>query len=211
MRGYGWVLKVHRTSALFLLIFLTGHMVNHLWALAGVESHIAFMNVARFIYRSWLVEPLIVLSVIVQSVTGFIQLRHVWGRWPTVWHKIQIFSGLYLMLFMINHTVAIFITLRTVFELDSNFYAAAAGLLIAPLHWFFIPYYALGVIALFAHIASFIYFRMSYNKVKREKIAFGFILSGFAVSFLIVAAFGGFLYDIELPENVRKAYEKFVS
>ncbi len=210
MRQYRGVLTVHRTSALILLVFLAVHLLNHLMALGGVKYHIAYMDLARMIYRSPIIEPVIVLAVITQSVTGIIQLRQTWKRWPTLWHKIQIFSGLYLLFFIINHTIAIFITIRTLLNIDSNFYSAAAGLNIAPLHWFFIPYYALGVMALFAHIASYLYFRLSYDTATRRKIAYSITLSGVAISTLIIAAFSGVFYEIELPENVRTALEKMI-
>ena len=210
MRPYQMSLLTHRILALILLVFLALHLTNHLVALWGVEAHRAFMDVARVVYRSALVEPVLILAVIAQCVTGGIQLRQKWRRWPSVWHKLQYFSGAYLLFFLINHTIAILLTLRTWLKLDTDFYVAAGTLTINPLQWFFVPYYALGVIALFVHIGSHLYFRFNIEKINRQRLGYAVISSGVIVSALIVATFSGVFFDIDLPQNVRDAYERFV-
>ncbi len=210
MRLYPISLKLHRFSAVLLLAFVSVHLINHLAAIFGVEVHKAFMETLRLVYRAPLLEVLLILAVAVQCVTGFIQLRQTWGRWPSVWHKVQIFSGAYLLFFMINHTVAILFTLRIWLGVDSDFYAAAGGLLIDPLHWFFVPYYLLGVAAFFAHIASFLYFKVRMIRDSRNGISYAVMGGGIVVSVLIVLTFSGAFYEIELPETIRSSYEQMI-
>lgn len=210
MQLYPISLKLHRFSAALLLLFVGVHLTNHLAAIFGVEVHKAFMEAVRLVYRAPLLEALLILAVVVQCVTGFIQLRQTWRRWPSIWHKVQIFSGAYLLFFMINHTVAILFTLRIWLEVDSNFYAAAGGLLIDPLYWFFVPYYLLGVAAFFAHIASFLYFKVRLIRDSRNGISYTVMVSGIVISVLIVMIFSGVFYKIELPESIRGSYEQMI-
>jgi hypothetical protein len=49
---------------------------------------------------------------------------------------------------------------RFFLNLDTNFYFGVAGVISFPFNLFFIPYYALAIIAFFAHIACIHYIKM---------------------------------------------------
>ena len=42
----------HRASAVVLGAFAVAHLLNHIWGLGGAGAPIAFMDVARGVYRS---------------------------------------------------------------------------------------------------------------------------------------------------------------
>lgn len=210
LNKYAWVLKIHRLSAVVLLIFISLHLINHISAVRSVEAHRMVMEAFRVIYRTPLIEPVLIFLVVVQSVTGGMQLRNTWRKWPHIWHKVQFFSGAYLLFFLTNHTIAVLFTLRILLELDSDFYAAAGGLHVEPLQWFFIPYYLLAVIAFFAHIASYVYFKVRLVRDSRSQVSSVILTGGVILSVFIVGAFSGLFYEVELPDNVRKSYEQMI-
>src|SRR5213592_2524911 len=57
---------LHRTSAILIAAFACLHVANHLASLAGIPSHIAFMEAARKLYRQPAVEFPLLLSVAFQ-------------------------------------------------------------------------------------------------------------------------------------------------
>ena len=207
MHARRWVRTVHRVSAVPLAIFLAMHLLNHVVALWGVAAHLAFMDGARLVYRSPALEPMLLAAALVQIVTGIEQVRAGWRTRRGFWPKTQAASGLYLAFFLANHTFWVLVA-RLGYGLDSNFYLAATFLTIWPLPFLFAPYYALGVFALFAHLACAAHFRMggrTGDRIGRAFVACGAVLAG-----VIVAAFMGAFYDIHLPPAYRALIEPFL-
>lgn len=99
-----------------------------------------------------LVEPLLLLAILAQIYTGAGFVRRRW-RMRHVWLKVQLYSGGYLVFFLLNHSFAALQT-RYGLGLDTNFLWAAATVNISPYKWFFAPNYALAVIAIFAQIGA---------------------------------------------------------
>lgn len=197
----------HRVSAALLALFLAAHLVNHVAALWGVAAHLAFMAGARLVYRSPVLEPLLLVAALVQIVTGVEQVRAGWGARRGFWQRTQAVSGLYLAFFLANHTLWVLVA-RLGYGLDSNFYLAATFLTIWPLPFLFAPYYALGVFALFAHLACAAHFRIqgrTGDRVGQAFVACGAVLAG-----VIVAVFMGAFHDIHLPPAYRALVEPFL-
>ena len=159
MHAKRWIRIAHRVSAALLAIFLAVHLLNHVAGLWGVAAHIAFMEGARLVYRSPALEPLLLAAALVQIVSGVEQVRAGWGTRRGVWQRTQAVSGLYLAVFLANHTFWVLVA-RLGYGLDSNFYLAATFLTIWPLPILFAPYYAIGVLASFAHLACAAHFRI---------------------------------------------------
>jgi succinate dehydrogenase/fumarate reductase cytochrome b subunit len=202
-----WVRITHRISAAVLATFLAVHLFNHVVGLWGVGAHIAFMEKARLAYRSPILEPLLMAAVLVQIATGVEQVRAGWGTRRGFWPRMQVISGLYLAFFLANHTFWVFVA-RLGYGLDSNFYLAAAFLTIEPLPILFAPYYALGVFALFAHLACAAHLRIHGRAGNR--IAQTFIGCGAVVACVSVAVFMGAFHDIHLPPAYRALVEPFL-
>jgi len=184
--------RIHRVLAGLLGLFILGHLMVHLSALWGIEAHLLALSLMRNAYRNVLIEPLLLLAIMAQIYTGVGFLRRRWRmRGRNLWLKIQLFSGGYLVFFMLNHTVAALLT-RYGLGLDTNFYWAAATVNISPFKWFFAPYYALAIIAIFAHIGASL-------QQKQVRVGLVALIAGPAIAGLILVAFMGGLYEIDLP------------
>jgi succinate dehydrogenase/fumarate reductase cytochrome b subunit len=206
MRSKGSVLLIHRGSAAVLITFAAVHLANHLAGLRGVEAHLAFMDAARSVYRAPFVEPFLLLAVLVQLLTGLAQLRAGRSR-SDFWSRLQAVSGGYLLFFLAIHTLAI-LAARGWFGLDSNFFLAAAVLTIPPLPLLFAPYYALGILALFAHIACAVHFRI--HGENGDRVAKSLLVAGAILAPIIVAVFTGAVHDIYLPPAYRELVAQFL-
>jgi hypothetical protein len=133
-------------------MFIGMHLVNHLYGLAGPERHIALMENLRLAYRNPVVETVLLMAAALQVFTGlrlFFQMRKLAG---SLIDKLHLWSGLYLATFLLIHVSAV-LAGRYVQGLDTNFYFGAAGLNTWPLVLFFGPYYFLGMMAFWVHIA----------------------------------------------------------
>jgi succinate dehydrogenase/fumarate reductase cytochrome b subunit len=196
--------RIHRSSAVIIMIFALLHISNHLFAISGVADHIAVMNSLRVIYRNPFVEILLLGAVVAQIVTG---LRLFWtgrNQRSSFFDWVQAFSGLYLAFFLVIHVSAVLVE-RNVFRLDSNFYFAAAGLLRFPLFLFFVPYYFLSVAAIFTHLGCGLRRAMMARRAEGlgSRMAYLMMLMGIIFAGLIVAIFSGLFYEIVLPTEYR--------
>jgi hypothetical protein len=207
MHARRWIRIAHRVSAVLLALFLAAHLVNHVVALWGVAAHLAFMDGARLVYRSPALEPPLLAAALVQIVTGVEQVRAGWGTRRGFWQRTQAVSGLYLAFFLANHTFWVLMA-RAGYGLDSNFYLAATFLTIWPLPLLFAPYYAMGVFALFAHLACAAHFRI-HGRIG-DRVGQAFVAGGAMLAGVIVAAFMGAFYDIHLPPAYRALVEPFL-
>jgi succinate dehydrogenase/fumarate reductase cytochrome b subunit len=202
-----WVRITHRLTAAVLGLFVTAHLLNHLVGLGGIAAHQVFMATARLVYRSPLVEPLLLIAVLVQVATGIAQVRALWGKRHGVWARLQVISGLYLAFFLANHTFWVLIA-RIGYGLDSNFYLAATFLTISPLPFLFAPYYVAGVLALFVHVACAVHFRAA--SPLGANVARVLIAAGAAIACGVVAIFMGAFYEISLPAEYRALVESML-
>ncbi len=147
------VKRIHYISGLTLSIFIGLHLTNHFYSIFGAGRHIELMNILRNFYRTSFFETVILITVFVQISSGlrlFVEKRK---KVKAAFEKLQIWTGLYLAIFLIIHLTAVF-TGRLYLHLDTNFYFGVAGLNTFPLNLFFIPYYGLAIMAVFGHIAS---------------------------------------------------------
>jgi succinate dehydrogenase/fumarate reductase cytochrome b subunit len=143
--------SIHRASGIAISTFFIVHIINHLFALAGADMHIAVMNLLRAVYRFPPVEVFLLMCVGIQIASGL------WLLWTKGFSKnafdvLQALSGLYLSFFLIYHVRAVILA-RYEWNADTNFHFAAWVVKNYPAAYFFIPYYALSVICVFVHIA----------------------------------------------------------
>lgn len=198
---------LHRGAAILSGAYLLPHLANHLLALKGIEEHLAFMRAARHLTRIPLLEALLLSAFALQAATG---LRLFWrrrGQRHRRFDRLQAWSGAYLALFLAVHVGSVLYG-RAVLGLDTNFYFAAAGLQVRPYPLFFMPYYALAVTALFAHLACLLRIRLPARMPLplRERLAWCMIAAGAVLAVLIVAAFSGALYSVTLPPAYRATF-----
>jgi succinate dehydrogenase/fumarate reductase cytochrome b subunit len=193
---------LHGLSALLIAAYALVHLANHLVGLQGVQAHIAFMDAARKLYRNPFVEPVLLLAVAGQIVSGAILFIRGWRERRGLVSWLQAGSGAYLALFLLNHVAAVLYG-RAVLHLDTNFYYAAAGLHVAPFQYFFAPYYFLAVLALFVHLAC----ALSWQLPGRARLVLApAALAGLGAALLIVLSLAGVLYPVDVPAQFKATF-----
>ena len=145
--------KLHYGSGLVITVFIGFHLFNHLYSIYSIEKHIEIMKIFRSFYRNIILETLLLIAVIIQIVSGLKLFKLNKKIVTTTFEKLHIWSGLYLAIFLVIH-VGIVLFGRIILEIDTNIYFGAAGLNTFPYNLFFVPYYGLGIISFFGHIAS---------------------------------------------------------
>ena len=203
----GPIVKAHRVIAIGLGLFILTHLAVHITAIGGPERHIATLSKIQPLYRSWVIGPILVLAILAQIIIGG---NLVWRRWKSplkgFWGWTQILSGGYLAFFLLIHSSAA-LTTRYIMGLETNFYWAAATLNITPLQFFFTPYYTLGILSVFAHLAAAIYFGRGQKSARPSWIIIGM---GSVIAVIIIAAFSGAAYDIKIPQEYVDYFGSFM-
>lgn len=195
--------QAHGRLAVFIGLFIAVHFATHFSALGGIETHAETLGLARNIYQFPLIEALLILALALQVLLGLRLLKTIIRRRKKgFWHNAQFWSGAYIALFIVNHTGAAVIT-RLGFGLDTNFYWAAGTLILDPLRYGFAPYYTLAVASLVTHIIAALHFRRSQSWHAPA------LVSGPLIGGLIVAAYSGAFYAIELPEAHSEYFGAF--
>ena len=195
-----FVKRIHRASALLLIIFITFHLAVNLTAVFGADVHIAALKWVQMVYRHPVGEVILILAILTQIVTG---LQRVRVKPLKGWGLIQVVSGCYLVVFLIAHSSAALYT-HHIFGIETNFYWAAGSLHYFPLKYGFALYYLLAVLAVFSHLGAALYFGFG-QAVMAKMMPF----LGVGVGCTIIAGFSGVLYPIEIPLEVARYYQVF--
>jgi succinate dehydrogenase/fumarate reductase cytochrome b subunit len=199
--------RLHRIAAAAVSIYALVHLLNHLAALGGVEKHIAFMQAVRQLTRVPAFEVLLLAGVALQAGSGLRLALSRRGPRRLLFDRLQAWSGAYLAFFLLVHVVSV-LAGRALLGLDTNFYYAAAGLQLRPYPLFFVPYYGLAVAALFAHLGCALRRRLPAHVplAVRNRLAWAGIAAGTVLAVLIVAAFSGVFYPVDLPPAYRATF-----
>lgn len=155
--GGGQWRVVHGIAGAVLLVYVSFHIANHLYGLVGPEMHAKVMEMGRMVYRSPSVEPLLVILMIGQVVSGFhLALRRSRLRLD-LRDTFQTASGFYLSIFILGHMNSVFLYARTYLGVPTGWAfatGAPAGLLQDPWNIRLVPHYLLGVFFVLAHLGS---------------------------------------------------------
>jgi hypothetical protein len=198
---------LHLTSGVVVAAYAALHIANHLAALFGFAAHIAFMQVARLVYRHPVVETVLLACVLWQVLSGVWLVAQGWRRRRGTVAWLQAGAGAYLVFFLVVHVGAVLVGRRAL-GLDTNIYYAAAGLHVRPFVYFFAPYYVLGVTALVAHLGCAAYWRASVPSRWSAGRVVGLSTAGGAVlALLIVLALAGAFYPVDIPAAYEATYQ----
>ncbi|PKF73541.1 hypothetical protein [Chryseobacterium sp. PMSZPI] len=199
--------SLHYFSGLTISIFVGLHLFNHLCSIFSIDQHLEMMKVFRKIYRNTACESLLLLTVIIQIISGLSLFRNLRKTATGNFEKLQIWSGLYLAFFLIIHVSAVLMG-RFYLHLDTNFYFGAAGINTFPINLFFIPYYTLAIFSFFGHIAAIHYKKMqtTFLSLSPAKQSKGILITGFLVIILIFYGFTNHFKGVQIP----KAYKILV-
>jgi succinate dehydrogenase hydrophobic anchor subunit len=148
----------HGVSALALvMIFLALHIANHLMFPAGAGTYDAVMKVFRHVYRTDILQPVVVALFLFQIGTG---LFFVWRQTAAPTDRFRTFqmaSGVYLAFYVLGHMDSVFIFARTYLGIDTGWSfatGAPTGLVKDPWNIRLMPHYWLGVFFVLAHLAA---------------------------------------------------------
>jgi hypothetical protein len=79
-----------------IVLYVLYHVVNHLFGLLGPDMHATVMDVGRTVYRSPLIEPILVVLMLFQAFPG-IYLAWKWSAKQADFHRtFQVASGVFL-------------------------------------------------------------------------------------------------------------------
>jgi hypothetical protein len=148
----------HGVSALALVgIFLALHITNHLLFAAGKGRFEAVMKVFRHVYRTDILQPLVVALFLFQVGSGLFFVWRLTAAPSDRFRTFQIASGVYLAFYVLGHMNSVFIFSRTYLGLDTgwNFATGApAGLINDPWNIRLVPHYWLGAFFVLSHLAA---------------------------------------------------------
>jgi hypothetical protein len=192
---------IHRSVAILLLAFVVSHLLVHLTAVISADHHMAALDFVQAAYRHPIAESILVFAILTQIVTGARRLRF---RNIAGWALLQVISGCYLLVFLFMHTSAALYT-HHVFGLETDFYWAAGSLHFSPIKYGFAVYYFAAVLSVFVHIAAAVHF--GWQSAPKH-LVIGLPILGAGIAALIVSAFAGVFYDIEINDDVKAYYEQ---
>jgi hypothetical protein len=143
---------LHGVSAVPIILFAFAHVVNHVSGVAGGAVHLEIMRVLRTVYRHPYVEPVLLACVAVQMVSGLMLVGRRLRRHLDRFAIVQTAAGVYLAMFFASHvTAALRVRARGG---DPNWKWLTGGPVFTdPWSARLVPYYALVVFALAAHLA----------------------------------------------------------
>ena len=181
---------------------MIAHLFNHSMAWFGITTHQRILDTFRIVYRQPIVEIFLISCFLFQAFSGvklIFRLRK--KEEKSTFEKVQIYSGVILGLFIIQHITAT-IGQRFYFGFDTNFYFASRVVLQDPIKWFFIPYYILGIMSFATHIANVHQHKMILRiGEKQARIHFWTIISiSTIVTTLILFIFMGGRFEIIIPK-----------
>ncbi|MGQ0709108.1 MAG: hypothetical protein ACT4NV_05100 [Rhodoferax sp.] len=200
--------RLHRAGGVVLALYALMHLGNHLVALAGVGAHQQAMEALRLLYRHPVVEPVLLLVVLAQVLSGawgaLRVLRQLGKPHPVA--RVQALSGLVLGSFVLVHVAAVLVG-RAVLHLDTNFYYAAAGLHVPPYGWFFAPYYFAGVAALGVHLGCAAWWGLQAGS-RAVRVAVPWLLAGLGVLLGagLVLLMAGVVVAVQVPPSYLATY-----
>ena len=181
----------HGISAVPIALFGLVHLLNHLGAVWSGELHIAIMSAVRVVYRNPVVEKLLLACLAFQLGSGLLLVNRKLGQAAAWFDTVQSASGLYLAVFLLSHTTAVFST-RYLRHIDTNWnWLTSSSIITDPWSARLGPYYFLAVIAFAAHGAGGVRkVLLGHNQTENNanKIFYGTVSLGTLSVALILAA-----------------------
>ena len=187
----------HGVSAILIACYVLFHLTNHLFGLAGPDTHAAIMKAGRKVYRAALIEPVLVVALLFQVASG-VRLAWTWSNLRGDAYRIfQIGSGAYLACFVLTHMNSALVSARAVHKIDTD-WSWASGAPIGLIHdaWNIrlLPHYALGVFFIIGHLSSGLRVVMLAHGVRpavADRVWAAGLTAGAVISAAIVCALCG--------------------
>jgi hypothetical protein len=181
----------HGASALgIVVIFLALHIGNHLTGLAGPATYDAVMKGFRHVYRTELLQPVLVALFFFQIATGLFFVWRYSAAPSDRFRTFQMASGVYLAFYVLGHMNSVFIFARTYLGIDTGWgfaTGAPTGLVKDAWNIRLVPHYALGVFFVLSHLCAGARVVMAKHGV-RQALADRLMIAGTALAGAIAVA-----------------------
>lgn len=194
---------IHRINAIVLAVFIVVHLGVHATAIISPEQHASSLAWMKQYYAHPRMEFLLLVSVFIQIVSGFMELKLVVH---SVWRLIRNLTGLYLLVFMAIHVISVLLT-RHVAAMPTDFYWIAGAFQVEPLAPYAQAFYGLAVFSVFGHLLAALAAEWKTMPAWLHMIGWSMAL---ATSLSIIMAFSGLFYFIDIPPEVEAGYEAWI-
>lgn len=186
----------HGFSALaILLLFLLPHIGNHLLGIWSGAAHIAAMKLARQLYRSEIIEPLLLALIAFQIVSGSVLVRRRLDRPSDFFGTLQTLTGVYVGVYLLAHMTAAFSARYAGTDTNWNWLTNDDKGLLAYLSFFpLVAHYWVGPVAIVTHVACGLRVVMLEHRIpqiRATQAAWGLIIAGSLASSIILAGLLG--------------------
>ncbi len=188
--------RVHRVSSILIGAFALSHVINHMFALESLKTHVAVQNVLRVVYRQPVIEVLIIAAAFVQLVTGAVIIARARHQRSTPLRNLHVLAGCFLAMFFMSHLTGVGMG-RFVQKVDTTFAWATGGpkgLLAGARSGIFFPYYSLSVLAIFVHMGGGVRWGLArmLGQSTALKLCYVLIAIGIVATLLLLLPMSGF-------------------
>lgn len=191
--GHRRLALAHGVSAsVILLLFIGPHIVNHAAGFWNGPVHIAVMNVLRRVYRDEIVQPVLLMLIGLQILSGAALVRRRMRMPSDFLGTVQTMCGAYIGVYFLAHMTAVFAARHA--GVDTNWSWLTRpndSLLVSLFKLRLIAHYWAGPIAIVAHIACglrWILRQRDVSPATSDRIAWTFITAGVVASSIILLA-----------------------
>ena len=180
-----------------LVVFWAVHITNHLTGLAGPTTYDAVMKVFRHVYRTELLQPVLVALFFFQIATGIYFVWRYTGAPSDRFRTFQIASGVYLAFYVLGHMNSVFVFARTYLGIDTGWgfaTGAPTGLVQDAWNIRLVPHYALGVFFVLSHIAAgarVVMLNSGVRKALADRLMIGGVSAAGVIAVLIILGMCG--------------------
>ena len=188
----------HGVSALaIVLIFLALHITNHLMFPTGPATYEAMQKVFRHVYRSNILQPLLVALILFQVGTGLFFVWRLTAAPSDRFRTFQIASGVYLAVYVLGHMDSVFIFARTYLGIDTGWNFATGdpvGMIKDPWNIRLLPHYWLAMFFVLSHLASGARVIMMAHGIRKaladRLLVGGAVAAGFVATWIMLGMSG---------------------
>ncbi|MFO1402333.1 MAG: hypothetical protein U1F30_14170, partial [Steroidobacteraceae bacterium] len=183
-----------------IAVFVLFHVGNQLTGLSGPDTYDQLMKLGRVVYRSSIVEALLVTLIFVQLASGLYLLwRDAAGPQDRL-RTLQLASGTYLIFFLLSHLNATLVFGRRVLHGDTGWAFATGGpggLVHAER---LVPYYGFAVLFALLHLALGVRRLLLKTHVRRARADAFVVVTGVLGAAIALAILAG-MFGLRLPRG----------
>ena len=204
--GTAWLRGAHGAAALCIIVaYLSLHIPNHLFFLAGPQTYNAVQRLFRHAYRNEVTQPILVALFLFQVGSGICLAACRAAEPMDRFRAFQVASGVFLAVYILGHMNSVFVYGRAYLGIDTNWAfatGAPAGLIKDAWNIRLVPHYGLGVFFVVAHVFAGTRAVMLSHGVRKpfaDRLMVGGATFGALLAFVIILGMCGARLSFALP------------